>query len=583
MSNWIDCEFSDDDIMIVEQPPTSKPKKLTTYASSKKRKFIAHPKSAKEESKYRADDLWLNKYRPQAISQVAGNKAKIAQLAEWIKETTSHARCNKILLITGPSGCGKTAALEAIAAEHNISINQWGSQTAEFTAWDQRGDNSVNYESQTALFDSFLLRATKYQVLPLTSTSNAKQIVLVEEIPNSSLRNPTEWHNKLRLYSKSARSLLVIIFNTSGSVTERAMFPDHLQAELNIKHVAFNPVPKTDIKRLLTAIADSEKSVSIPKDFITTLSESCEGDIRTAVNNTQFTFAAPPEQPCTKSISRVSDKRKAKRSRPTTKNSALDTEETSGMLYKDPTLVIFRALGKVLHCKRRDTTSECEKILPAHLRHHVRNDMAFNPEQVFEQAQVSADYYTLCLHQNYPQFLSNLENVVRAANYLTLSDCLSQKFSAKEVAGSAPVSVSIAARGLMHANTTLPTQKHGWLPLHKPSWFATSKQIRENLVTIKYQDCSLNSSNTVAREILPALRMMGIKSPLTDRIPALVLSSVNYSRCAREVLDDKFSKEDVNTHIQLVVETRSPVDMPTDDDSDEWIDDSEEFVIEAAD
>lgn len=71
------------------------------------------------------------------------------------------------------------------------------------------------------------------------------------------------------------------------------MFPESLQNELNIRHFAFNPVPKTDIKRLLSAIAGNENELDIPRDVITSLSESCAGDIRTAVNTLQFTFSAP--------------------------------------------------------------------------------------------------------------------------------------------------------------------------------------------------------------------------------------------------------------------------------------------------
>ena len=69
------------------------------------------------------------------------------------------------------------------------------------------------------------------------------------------------------------------------------MFPETLQQELNIKHVNFNPVPKTDIKRILTIISDNERELNIPKDIIINLSESCEGDIRTAINTLQFTFS----------------------------------------------------------------------------------------------------------------------------------------------------------------------------------------------------------------------------------------------------------------------------------------------------
>ena len=80
------------------------------------------------------------------------------------------------------------------------------------------------------------------------------------------------------------------------------------------------------------------------------------------------------------SLFNIIDKRKPRRLKSVSKTSADNDEEST--LYKDPTLVIFRALGKVLHCKRLDSLDESEMTLPAHLRHHVRHEMAFNPEQV---------------------------------------------------------------------------------------------------------------------------------------------------------------------------------------------------------
>ena len=49
---------------------------------------------------------------------------------------------------------------------------------------------------------------------------------------------------------------------------------------------------------------------------------------------------------------------------------------------KDPSMIIFRALGKVLYCKRDESWAECENLLPLHLRHHARKQMQFSPEQV---------------------------------------------------------------------------------------------------------------------------------------------------------------------------------------------------------
>ena len=74
-------------------------------------------------------------------------------------------------------GCGKTAAVETISSELDISVSQWGSQSANFIPLDERGDNSINYESQTSLFDSFLLRATKYVFMVLRTISMQPSLV----------------------------------------------------------------------------------------------------------------------------------------------------------------------------------------------------------------------------------------------------------------------------------------------------------------------------------------------------------------------------------------------------------------------
>lgn len=68
------------------------------------------------------------------------------------------------------------------------------------------------------------------------------------------------------------------------------MFPDFLLQDLRIRHISFNPVPKTDMKKVLQRIADCEKSAGIPKKYVDELSENSAGDVRAAINTMQFNF-----------------------------------------------------------------------------------------------------------------------------------------------------------------------------------------------------------------------------------------------------------------------------------------------------
>ena len=80
-----------------------------------------------------------------------------------------------------------------------------------------------------------------------------------------------------------------------GSVSDRTLFPETLQSELNITHISFKQVPKRDMRRLLNTISDSELGPGAmrAKSHIVSLSESCDGDIRTAVNTLPFTYCQP--------------------------------------------------------------------------------------------------------------------------------------------------------------------------------------------------------------------------------------------------------------------------------------------------
>ena len=96
----------------------------------------------------------------------------------------------------------------------------------------------------------------------------------------------------LVLSSKFITSFSLVVV---GSVSDRTLFPETLQSELSITHISFNPVPKTDMRRLLNTISDSELGPDAvrAKSHIISLSESCDGDIRTAVNTLQFTYCQP--------------------------------------------------------------------------------------------------------------------------------------------------------------------------------------------------------------------------------------------------------------------------------------------------
>lgn len=88
----------------------------------------------------RNDLLWVEKYRPQEIKDVAGNEEAKAVFLEWLQNKHHN---KKAVLLYGPPGVGKTALINAAANEFNFSV-------IEMNASDARSEKAVNAVAKPA-------------------------------------------------------------------------------------------------------------------------------------------------------------------------------------------------------------------------------------------------------------------------------------------------------------------------------------------------------------------------------------------------------------------------------------------------
>lgn len=84
----------------------------------------------------------------------------------------------------------------------------------------------------------------------------------------------------------------------------------------------------------------------------------------------------------------------------------------------------------------------------------------------------------LYLHQNYPPFFSNVEDIARATHYLSSADLFSsyQFFSTNSLEEYAHLT---SVRGLMHSNTMVSGSS--WRPLKKPEYYLVQQKERQML------------------------------------------------------------------------------------------------------
>ncbi|XP_047238359.1 cell cycle checkpoint protein RAD17 isoform X2 [Girardinichthys multiradiatus] len=498
--NWVDPSFSnpsderfcsgkrEDKQFWDSQPECQRPRKRKKDRSG----FLRLTKSIKNDP----DEPWVDRYSPCSQGELAVHKKKIEEVEKWMRGHTNPSK-GGILILTGPSGSGKTATVQVLSLELGIRVQEWTNPSSvepyygSLPEWRLKGSSC---SSQLAQFQEFLLRVNKYKCLKMKGDREApdNRLILVEDFPNQFYRQPCGFHDILRFFVKNSQCPLVFIVSgsRSGEGSLHSLFPKDIQEELHISCISFNPVAPTTMMKVLKNILYMEtekrhKSLYVPdKSELEMLCSGTSGDIRSVINSLQFcclpdrglfTLKKPPAVQLERTVSL--SKQRRKRAISTRKQ-----EEHQAIGGKDVSVFLFRALGKILHCKR----GNCESAnatkgasgpgLPFHLLHHHREVLLVQPESVVERSQTSGEFFSLCLHQNYLDFFSEIEDVDRACEYLSDADLLTGNWTIRHIIGD--YGSSVATRGLIHSNSCQLSV--GFKPLHKPSWCLVSKKHQNN-------------------------------------------------------------------------------------------------------
>ncbi|NXB37690.1 RAD17 protein, partial [Eulacestoma nigropectus] len=520
------------------------------------------------------DELpWVERYKPASQNDLAVQKKKIEEVETWLKTHVFQRQpkqSGSVLVLTGPPGCGKTATLQILARDLGLQVQEWTNPLSlDFTKEDLRNmfDHDSNFhtfpsQAQAALFQDFLLRANKYNKLQMLgeSSENDKKLILVEDIPNQFYRDPGSLHEILRRFVRTSRCPLVFIIsdNFSGDSNQRSLFPTEIVEELCIFNISFKPVAPTNMMKVLNRIAAAEASMNrenytLDRTSLELLCRGCSGDIRSAINSLQFSsmkdcslekeFWSKKKKSSTTKCEEVGVSKVRKKS----KCDVSEDQEIQAIGGKDASIFLFHALGKIIYCKR-EAVSEAEvPQLPADLSKHHRDTLLIQPEDIVEKAHMSGSMFNLYLHQNYVDFFSDIDDVVRASEYLSTADVLCSNWSTRLVMEN--YSASVATRGVIHSNTSRAFAHQqggmGFRPLHKPQWFLINKKYQENCLAAK----SLFSSfclppECLQTELLPYLAMLA--NPMRNQAQIAFIQDVgrlplkrHFGRLQLEALGDK--------------------------------------------
>ncbi|KAJ2449129.1 Cell cycle checkpoint protein rad17 [Coemansia sp. RSA 2336] len=346
------------------------------------------------------EQLWWQRYEPSEAVDLAIHKARIDEVRGWLLQAQSSLTRPQILVLEGPAGSGKSTCLRILARELKIDIVEWeNAPLAKLSMASIDSSTSLIYE-----LEAFLTQAARYGVV---SSGSCARLVLIDDLPNVDHRDTREaFQQALARFAFTATCPLVLIVtdvHMDGEVVASTA-SNLVPADLMCHVIRFRPVAPTIVQRALRRILriqlgmeglpkSRQKLPSAANELVRRVSTECQGDLRIAVTMLQLESLVSPR--------------------------------------KTP-MDLFHALGKVVYAKRERAQEP-----------QLRGALESNPDEILEQVPMDLSTFRLFLHQSYPEFCSDIDEVAASSSFMSEADCLSRDTTSEWCA------TSIAVRGHM--------------------------------------------------------------------------------------------------------------------------------------
>jgi replication factor C small subunit len=199
------------------------------------------------------DDMWIEKYRPKKLSDVAGQKHIIERLKAYVKvKNVPH------MIFAGPAGTGKTTS--ALALSKELYADTWRQNFNELNASDERGINIIRGKIKNFA-----------RTAPIGN--NPFKIIFLDEADSLTPEAQAALRRTIEKYTHICRFIMSV--NYSSKIIEP------IQSRCTVYR--FSPLNPDDIKKYMRKIAKEEK-LEITPDGLDSLIFVSQGDLRKAIN-----------------------------------------------------------------------------------------------------------------------------------------------------------------------------------------------------------------------------------------------------------------------------------------------------------
>ena len=238
--------------------------------------------------------LWTDKYRPQELSEVVGNKKEIKIITDWVSEWKK-GNPQIPLLLVGPPGIGKTTLALIIAKEFSESI--------EMNASDKRSQDVI----KSTIGESSTSRSL---------FGDEYKLIIIDEVDGIHGTNDRGGVREIGKIIKSSQHPMILMANDFYSKRLQSIKPKC--QVIKMKKARWN-----SISALLRKIAQAE-GVEVEPAALKEIAVKSQGDVRSAINSLQA----------------LADKDKK-----------LEVSDVKDMKIKDERSDIFNAITAVLKSK----------------------------------------------------------------------------------------------------------------------------------------------------------------------------------------------------------------------------------------
>ena len=199
------------------------------------------------------EEIWIEKYRPKNLDDVAGQDEIIERLKAYVKtKNVPH------LMFAGPAGTGKTTSAIALAKE--LFGDTWKQNFNELNASDERGIGIIRGKIKDFA-----------RTAPMGKADF--KIIFLDEADSLTNDAQSALRRTIEKYTHICRFILSV--NYSSKVIEP------IQSRCTV--FRFSPIKPDDIKKYMRKIAQKEK-LEITSDGLETLIFIARGDLRKAIN-----------------------------------------------------------------------------------------------------------------------------------------------------------------------------------------------------------------------------------------------------------------------------------------------------------